>query len=417
MEAVQKKHSEGFQKYLIFLCWFIYTMAQVARYSYSSNTSIFIEKYGLKEDVAGSPASFYFFAYGAGQIITGLLCKKYNVRYVVSVALIVSALCNFLLFLQIDFVYIKYIWAVNGFAQANFWPLLMLTLGNNIEEKYRSATGIVMSTATAGGTFLSYGISALFAIDKSIFHYSFLVSSVLLPAISIIWFISSKNVKSGSAAKDSAEKVAFAEVKKQTERKPISFGTIILFGLFAEFSMMSLAISGGLKQWVPTILKVSYGLEDWMAIFVSAFLPLFSILASFISAFLHRTLKNFVFIVGIMFALSILLCGALTMVLSVSWLVIMVIFILVMLAMSVIQNQMTVIAPLAMREKANSGFLAGFLNGCSYIGNAISTYGLGAIARNGGWTVAFWLLTGISAVSAVLAFFYFFLQKFNKRLN
>lgn len=392
-------------------------MAQVARYSYSSNVTLIEEKYGITHAVSGLPATLYFFAYGAGQIITGLLCKRYNVRYVVSGALIVSACCNLLLFLQIEFVYVKYVWAINGFAQANFWPLLMLTLGSNVDEKYRSVTGIAMSTATAGGTFLSYGISALFAINKNFYHYTFLVSSVLLPVISVIWFFSSKNIKGGSAEKTPAEKTSVAYVKTQSERKPISWGTIILLGLFAEFSMMSLAISGGLRQWVPAILKDSYGLEDWMSIFVTVFLPLFSVFASFIAAFLHRKLKDFVLIVGLMFALSIGLCLALTMLLSVSWQIVMVIFVLLMLSMSVIQNQMTVIAPLAMHEKANSGFLAGFLNGCSYIGNALSTYGLGVIADNSGWLGVFLLLCGISVVSAALAFSYFFLQKFNKRFR
>lgn len=420
MVTSERKHGESFQKYLIFLCWFIYTMAQVARYSYSSNVTLIEEKYGITHAVSGLPATFYFFAYGIGQIVTGLLCKKYNVRYVVAGALIVSAGCNFLLFLQIDFVFVKYIWALNGFAQSNFWPLLMLTLGSNIDDKYRSATGIAMSTATAGGTFLSYGISAVFAINKDFYRFTFLVSTVLLPIIAVLWFFSSKKLKSGvsSSNKESAATTAISQSEKNSSaKKGMSWSTIALLGLFAEFSMMSLAISGGLRQWVPAILKDSYGLEDWMSIFVSVFLPLFSIFASFIAAFLHRKLKDFVLIVGIMFAVSIGLCCALTVLLSVSWQMVMVIFVLLMLTMGVIQNQMTVIAPLAMHEKANSGFLAGFLNGCSYIGNALSTYGLGLIADNSGWIGVFVLLTGVSVFSAALAFSYFLLQKFNKRFK
>lgn len=407
MEETEKKHSASYQKYLVFLCWFIYTMANVARYSYSANVTLIEEKYGVSHAVAGLPATFYFFAYGLGQILTGALCKKYNVRYVVTGALLVSAGCNFLLFCQIDFTYVKYIWAINGLAQSNFWPLLMLTLGRNIDEEYRSGTGIVMSTATAGGTFLSYGISALFAVRKEFFHYTFLVSSVLLPVIGLLWFFSSKNLKKSVAS----EKIVASEV--QTKKKKVSWSTIVLLGVFAEFSMMSLAISGGLRQWVPAILKDSYGLEDWMSIFVSVLLPLFSIFASFISAFLYRKVKDFSLVVGLMFAVSVVLCGALTALLQVSWGIVMVVFVLLMLAMGVIQNQMTVIAPLSMQEKANSGFLAGFLNGCSYIGNALSTYGLGLIADHSGWLGVFLLLTGISIVSAAFAFAYYFI--YNKR--
>lgn len=420
MISVDRKHSESFQKYLIFLCWFIYTMAQVARYSYSSNVTLIEEKYGITHAVSGLPATFYFFSYGIGQIITGLLCKKYNVRYVVTGALIVSAGCNFLLFLQIDFAFIKYIWALNGFAQANFWPLLMLTLSNNISDKFRSGAGVTMSTATAVGTFLSYGISALFATNKRYYHFTFLVSAVLLPTVAILWFFSSKKFKNGERNNRESTDVSAVNASKNEKsgaKNVTSWSTVALLGLFAEFAMMSLAISGGLRQWVPAILKDSYGLEDWLSIFVSVFLPLFSIFASFIAAFLHRKLKDFVLIVGIMFAISIVLCGTLTLTLSVSWQIVMVIFVLLMIVMGVIQNQMTVIAPLVMREKTNSGFLAGFLNGCSYMGNALSTYGLGLIADNGGWLGVFVLLTGISVFSAACAFGYYFLKKYNKRFR
>ena len=97
-------------------------------YSYSVNVTLMIDEYGITHAEAGLPSKFYFFAYGIGQIITGIFCKKYNKRLVVTGTLIISALCNTLLFIQIEFAYVKYIWMINGLAQSHLWPLVILTI-------------------------------------------------------------------------------------------------------------------------------------------------------------------------------------------------------------------------------------------------------------------------------------------------
>ena len=408
IEAEKERRSAAAQKYLIGICWLVYTIAQIGRYSYSSNTTLIIDKYGISHAEAGLPATFYFLAYGIGQIITGLFCSRYNKRYVISVALIISTLCNLLLFFQIDFVYIKYIWGINGLAQANLWPVLLLTIGQNIDESRKSTAAFWMSTATTGGTFLSYALGSMFAIQKELFYYAFLVSGIMLAFAAVIWFLTTKNIDNKAYIQEKNNDAIEGDNRKQNK---ISWGTILLFGLFAEFAMMSLAISGGLRQWVPSIMKEIYMLDDAMAIFVTILLPLFSIPNALISDFLYKRFGNFVLTIGGMFAVSVLLLLLLLGVMDVSWILVMFLFVLLTMSMGIIQNQLTVQVPLYMQDKANAGFLAGFLNGSSYIGNALSTYGLGLIADHSGWTGVFMLLTGISLVSSVLALIYLIVHK------
>lgn len=408
IEAEKERRSAAAQKYLIWICWLVYTVAQIGRYSYSSNTTLIIDKYGISHAEAGLPATFYFLAYGIGQIITGLFCSRYNKRYVISGALIISTLCNLLLFFQIDFVYIKYIWGINGLAQANFWPVLLLTIGQNIDESRKSTAAFWMSTASTGGTFLSYALGSMFAIQKELFYYTFLVSGIMLAFAAVIWFLTTKNIDNKAYIQEKNNDAIEGDNRKQNK---ISWGIILLFGLFAEFAMMSLAISGGLRQWVPSIMKEIYMLDDAMAIFVTILLPLFSIPNALISGFLHKRFGNFVLTIGGMFAVSVLLLLLLLGVMDVSWILVMFLFVLLTMSMGSIQNQLTVQVPLYMQDKANAGFLAGFLNGCSYIGNALSTYGLGLIADHSGWIGVFMLLTGISLVSSVLALIYLIVHK------
>ncbi len=408
MECINdKKNSENKQKYLIFLCWFVYTIAQIARYSYSSNVTLIMEKYGVSHAAAGLPATFYFFAYGAGQIITGLFCKKYNKRFVVTGALTVSALCNLALFLGVDFTYVKYIWLVNGFAQANLWPLLLLHLGENVSDKYKRAASITMSSATHVGTLLAYALGVIFADNVNVFHYAFLVGATVAALAAALWFFTNGN-KHAKSTPQAGE--TFVE-NKTAPKKGMSASTILLLGLFAEFAMMSLAISGGLRQWVPSIMKENYGLSDRLSIFLTLLLPLISIVCCFIAAWLYAKIKDFVVIIGGMFLLSVVLFGTLFAVLNVSWVLVMIVFVLLTMTMSVIQNQLTAQAPLYMQDQVNTGFMAGMMNGCSYIGNAMSTYGLGWIADRSDWNAVFVILTVIAIFSTALAAVYGFVRK------
>jgi ABC-type multidrug transport system fused ATPase/permease subunit len=67
-------------------------------------------------------------------------------------------------------------------------------------------------------------------------------------------------------------------------------------------------------------------------------------------------------------------------------------------------NLFTSVLPLAMRDKINSGFLSGLLNGCGYIGATISTYGLGYLQTIGtDWVNIFIILTACALVPVIVS--------------
>ena len=409
-QTASDKKSRRFQNYLIFICWLVYTIAQLGRYSYSANTTLIMDKYGVNHADAGLPTSFYFFAYGAGQIVVGLLCSKYNKQIMLTLALIISAVANLLLFLPIDFAYVKYIWAINGLAQANLWPVLLLALGENVSSEKLGATAFIMAIASTGGKFLAYGICALFSINESIFHYTFLMGSISLAVVAVLWFGVSGKLKK-TEQKEKTEQTN-AERKSGGKGK---FGLVIMLIVFAEFCVISYAISGGLQQWVPAILKEKYGLEDSLSIFTSILLPLSSVPMAWMAGFLYKKLKNFVLCSALMFALGGALIFGVTLTLNVGWVIVIVLFMLICMAMSVISNQLTVHAPLYLKGKCSAGFLAGFLNGCCYIGSAVSTYGLGMIADHMSWNSVFNLLLVLAIVSAVIAVLYMLIERITKK--
>ena len=96
--VIDNKNNAKKQFSLIFLCWFCYTIAYLGRYGFSANINLIITEYGVTKSEVGLVTSCFFFAYGIGQIVNGILFKKYNKRIVLPLALFVSALINIAIF-------------------------------------------------------------------------------------------------------------------------------------------------------------------------------------------------------------------------------------------------------------------------------------------------------------------------------
>lgn len=406
-ESVKEQKSVKFQYFLIILCASVYACAQIARYSYTYNVTNIETNYGIDGTKSGLPTTLYFFAYAIGQIVNGFLCKKYNPRIVLSCSMLVAVVCNFLIFVNIPFVYINILWTVNGFAQSTLWPVLVYVVANNTDEKRKSFGAVILSMAVTVGTFLVAAISSVTTAVGN-YRFAFLIAATLLFVGSIAWFFCTKNIK--RAPDIQSENVVTEQINEKQKNK-LSTSVIILLIVFAEFSFASYAVGGGLKSWVPKILKNKYNLEDWLSIFTSVCLPLFSIPTAFASAWLYKKTKDFALNILIIFIVCALLILGVIFFIDTSWVLIIVLFSLIYFSTSIITNHLTVQAPLYLKGKLNAGFLAGFFNGACYAGSAVATYCFGYIAEIYNWNVVFWITFILAAVSIVVALLFLIFRK------
>ena len=207
---------------LIALCWLVYMCSYLGKLGYNANITQIEEEYALSHSTTGIVSTFFFFAYGIGQIFNGIFCKKYNVRFVVFGSLIVSGLMNLLVGLSDNFTLVKYFWLVNGAALSVLWPSLIRLLSETLEKESISKAVVAMGTTVATGTFFVYGLSALFV---GIGHYvlMFILAGILLPTISILWiFAYPKLVKKPAKTEESEiseESPVLDDVTEETEEK------------------------------------------------------------------------------------------------------------------------------------------------------------------------------------------------------
>lgn len=386
-------------------------MAQLGRYSYSSNVTLMMDKFAVEHAEASLPATLFFFAYGVGQIVVGLFCNRFNRKLLVVSALVISGIINLIIFLGANLIAIKYLWMLNGFVQANLWPVMLLILRENLSDKRLTTAGVVMATASTGGKFASIGVCAIFAINTETFMYCFLTASILLFAMAVLFLFTTNGVKVSRSVK---EPKVETETQIQTQKPKTDKKSIILLLLMGEVSLTAYAISGGLQQWVPAIIKESYNMNDAISIFMSILLPLFNLTCAVIAPYLNKLLKNYVVVFFLCFVLGIVLLVGVLLCLDAHWLPILILFTVESITMGIIANTTTVEVPLKFKGKFNAGFLAGYLNGACYIGTALATYLLGYMADATGWAGAFILLIGIASLSAVATLIYLIYQRKTK---
>lgn len=389
------------QNMLIFLCWAVYVISHLGKYSYSSNISSIMNEYGVTHADAGLVTTFLFFSYGIGQIANAVLCKKYNKRTLFPIALFGTAIINIAIYSGIfPFYTFKFLWLINGFLHSCLWPTLILIMSEELDSFHLPKSVTVMGTSTASGVLLSYGLSAL-CTKLGNYKLAFLVGPVLMIVIGIVWLILYTPTKS-EIPKPAVKETYVKEKKKNA----LGFGIVIILVMLAFFAIAENFVKDGLQTWVPAMLNEIYEMPASFSILLTLLLPILGIFGTVCVVNLYKKIKNFVTLAAVFFGAATALVGLIIAFYTYSAAVTVISFGLVVLTMFAVNNVITSMAPLYMRDKLNSGTLAGLLNACCYVGSAIASYGLGAVADNSGWNTVFFLILSILGVCTVTGVVY-----------
>lgn len=420
MQEISEKKSGKLQVWLIFMCVFAYTVSYVSRYSYNANIVAIREYYGADNASAGLAGTFYFFAYGAGQVVNGLLCRHYNKKYCITAALLISAAMNAILFFSPAFAAYKWLWLINGAALSVLWSSLVSVLAAHLSDGYLKQGVLFMSMSVAIGTCISYGTSALF-IKIATFRAAFLFAAVLAGAFAACWFFvydgltkPLQSARNAERAEETAKtgQVGRIEADAGARRKARVRGgdlaaVFIVPGVLAAIVNL---IKDGLNTWVPEILKTSFGYGNSLSLTLTLVLPLLGMGGSALALWLHKKIGNFLILCGVIYLAETFAVAGITAILrsgntgAAAGGATVALFGGISLFAHSVNGALTSVAPMLLREKYDSGKMAGILNGSAYVGSTISAYGLGAIADKSGWNGVFLLLLALSALATVLSF-------------
>ena len=369
--------------FLIFLCWAAYTAAYVARLNYNASIVEILAQLNVTKEAAGTVSSFFFFAYGAGQLVNGLLSKRYNTKYSVTFALVASCIINLGMTFCNGIGAMKILWLFNGVFQSILWSSLIKTLSDNLADDKLPKAVMVMSTTVASGTFTAYGLSALFSALNMSWTSIFYVASAIVGAISVLWFAGISTIQK------SAKKSEVTENKKQNKLSvtPLLVFTVVVILVSAVTNGF---IKDGITTWVPSILKENFGMPSSLSIIVTLLLPIVSIFGASLVKTMHKRQKNENVLNGIYYFVAMILAGLILLTINLkSAPLTLILFGGIACLMSAVNNVITSVVPLYSRDKIDSGLSAGLLNTFCYIGSTLATSLLGKIADTKGWNDVF----------------------------
>jgi OPA family glycerol-3-phosphate transporter-like MFS transporter len=399
---------------LILLCWTVYVCSYLAKLSYSANISRIGDAFGVSYADTGLVTTCFFFAYGLGQIFNGLFCKWYNIKLVVFSVLIISASMNIAVALIPEFTFIKYAWLINGATMSFLWPLLIRLLSETIAEEDIPTATIAMGTTVATGTLIIYCISSLFSVFTD-YRATFITAACILGIVSVVWISRFDGlVKPLAAIRTEAQGTT---AKKNSGAKSATHGEIwgILIPL-AIFAVADNLIKDGLTSWTPDILDSLYSTPPWLSILLTLLLPMMAIFGVSVATKVYKKVKSFVGTCTLLFGMASVLICTVILLLKTSFIPITIgCFAVVACLMAGVNNIITSIMPLYMRERINTGKIAGIMNGFCYLGSTISTYGLGLIAEKTSWIAVFITLIGVSIFVVTIGVVYLFASKLKKR--
>ncbi len=429
-KTIQSKKAMSASMKLIMLCWLIYAFSYVGKVNFAASVNQVMSNFDVTKAEAGLVSSFFFFAYGVGQILNGIFCKKYNLKIMISASLLVSALANLTVAIipVSAFGVVKIVWLINGISMSILWPSLIRLITETLPKSMMVKSTLIMGTTVATGTCVAYGASAIISVFSEKHNYIFFLATAVLVTIAIIWMIAitpltkaaklEEEAEKSSAAVDSvpAEEAASTETKSNAPAKNIIMLTICMLAFYGVAVNL---IKDGLTSWMPVILKEQYLLPDYISILFTLALPIVSIFSNFLTVSLHKRVPDCIYQNVIVFGTSgVLVVGiiaGLGLNSSIASLLITLIgFTLVTFIVYSSNTLITSLFPMEMKGKINSGLIAGILNGFCYVGSTLSTYGLGAIADAFtdedagyyGWNEVFWTIFGICAVVCAAAIVY-----------
>ena len=380
---------------LIFLTWIVYLTSYLGKVNYSANITQIIDFFQVSKAEAGIVPTFFFFAYGIGQVVNGVLCKKYNIKWIVVISLLTSTVINLIIAITTNFAIVKWLWLVNGFILSILWPTLIRLLSESLPQRALGKSSVIMGTTVAGGTVIVYATSSIFAIFNK-FKLSFYLAAFSDLIIIILWLLLYKKAVSLSVAEKEGEPEERKEIyiestpkfeEKEKKKFQITIGILCLIAVGVNL------IKDGLTTWVPSILKEEYNFTDSLSILLTLLLPIVAIVGNAFALKMHKKIPDYIMQCMVSFIfISALILGIIG-VLSFKLVVFLLIFlILASFLSSSLNSLITSIFPMFMRGKVNSGLFAGVLNGFCSLGCTISAYGLGYVADLFGWSMVFWAL-------------------------
>lgn len=380
---------------MVWLFTLVYFVSYITRINYGAIISEMEAATALPRTMLSMAVTGSFITYGIGQIISGICGDRIAPKKLIQLGLLVTSSMNLL----IPFVANPYamlaVWCVNGFAQAFMWPPLVKMMTMVLSEEEYDRAVVRVSWGSSFGTIAVYLIAPLI-ISLADWKVFFLICSVCGMVMSIIWYKKCPEIAEEWNIRKGKRKSLGEKVPAKLLWSPLIIGimfSIILQGVLRD----------GVTTWIPSYIVETYDLSSVTAILTSVVLPVFSIFCySLASGLYQKYLKNPLLCAGAFFAVGAIAAICMNLITGKSAVGSLCCAAILTGCMHGVNLMLISTVPKYFKRWGSVSTVSGLLNCCTYIGSAISTYGIAFLSVHFGWNMTLRLWVLIAASGALL---------------
>jgi len=180
------------------------------------------------------------------------------------------------------------------------------------------------------------------------------------------------------------------------------------------------ALRDGVTTWMPSYISDTFRFSNVASILTGVLPPLFSILSFQVTSKIYDKKPNApllcaggIFLAGGVSALILLMFSGKQAVICIFCMA------LLTACMHGVNLILVCMLPVFFKDSGNVSAVSGILNSCTYVGSAISTYGIAKISENAGWnvTITVWMAIALAGTCLCFVCIPAWKRKFNKYIS
>lgn len=378
------------------LCSVVYFASYVSRINLGAVFVAVVESGYSPEKSVALALTLCSVTYGAGQLISGYLGDKFKPQNLIFTGFILTSAMNFSVG-TVGGNALVALWAVNGFAQSLMWPPLVKIMSSNlVEDDYKKAV-VKVSWGSSFGTIAVYLLAPVVVKFFEV-KFVFIISAVLAVVMAVV-----VKLFMGKGSLTEANKKTSSVKKEEGEKKGFTGASLTLLILVMLAILCQGALRDGVTNWTPTYISEIFKLDSSLSILTGVILPIFSVLSfSFVSFINRKFVKNELLCAGIVFGIGAVSAVLLIVIGNVHFIVSLLLLALLVGSMHGVNLILVCMTPAYFGRYGKVSFVSGLINSSTYVGAAISTYGIALFTESFGWnkTIALW--AGVAGLGTLI---------------
>ena len=385
-----KLKDKKYSSMLVWLCVAVYFISYITRINYGAVLVEIIASKGIGKAAASLALTGSAITYGVGQLISGYMGDKLKPHHLIAGGLITTALMNALLpFCGFHMMIVT--WCINGLAQAMMWPPIVKIMTSYLTVDEYKRGSVKVSWGSSFGTIAVYLLAPV-VIKTLTWEYVFFLCAIFALIMVLVLLCSYPKIIS-HAEHCEVETGSSAPKYESVTGFKTSVSVLLMFVCIAPGIILQGVLRDGITTWMPTYISDTYHLGSAVSILTGVVLPIFSILSFQAASFLNRkVIKNemccaaAIFLIGSVASVLLFIAGNNSALFSV---LMSAVITGSMHGVNVILICMT---PPYFAKHGKVSLISGTLNSCTYLGAALSTFGMAIISDCFGWhiTIAVW---------------------------